>query len=79
MYKPLMSDMDKTQLLNMRDEGMTYGEIATAVGCSRATVSRILGSMPPEMLRERRRAGGRRGSSTKWSKTSEGGTPWSER
>lgn len=58
--------MDKTQLLKMRYEGMSNEEIATAVGCSRATIYRALGPITPAD-REKRR------ENFKLAKTSEGG------
>ena len=76
MYAPnrkLLSDMDKTQLIKMRSEGMTNQEIADAVGCSKMTIYRILGPMSAEEKAQRQRAGGRRSAESKWSKTSEGG------
>ena len=70
----LMKDMDKTQLLRMRDEeGMTINEIALRVGCSRATVQKILGPMTPEQKRARQALGGKRGTDTRYGRTAEGG------
>ena len=70
----LMKDMDKTQLLRMRDEeGMTIGEIALRVGCSKATVQKILGPMTPEQRRARQALGGKRGTDTRYGRTDEGG------
>ena len=72
--RKLMADMDKTQLLRMRDEeNMTYDEMAAAVGCSKTTLCKILGPMSPEQRAERKRAGGRKSSANRWSKSSEGG------
>jgi hypothetical protein len=72
--RKLMADMDKTQLLRMRDEeNMTYDEIAAAVGCSKTTLCKILGPMSPEQRAERKRAGGRKSCANRWSKSSEGG------
>ena len=70
----LMKDMDKTQLLRMRDEeGMTIGEIALRVGCSRATIHKILGPMTPEQRRARQALGGKRGADTRYGRTDKGG------
>lgn len=70
----LMKDMDKTQLLRMHDEeGMTIGEIALRVGCSKGTVQRILGPMTPEQRRARQALGGKRGTDTRYGRTDEGG------
>lgn len=74
MYKKVMADMEKTTLLRMRDEeGMSMQEIATSIGCSKATVYRIIGPMTPEERARRKSEAGRRGAASKWSKTSEGG------
>ena len=70
----LMKDMDKTQLLRMRDEeGMTINEIALRAGCSRATVQKILGPMTPEQRRARKALGGKRGTDTRYGRTDKGG------
>lgn len=70
MYKKVMADMDKTTLLRMRDEeGMTLGEIASAVGCTKSTICRILGPMSPEQRRQRKQQGAR----SRWSSATEGG------
>lgn len=74
MYKKLMQDMDKTTLLRMRDEeGMSYAEIAEAVGCSKGTIHRILGPLPMEVRRERQAAAGRKYGGGKATRTREGG------
>lgn len=57
-----MKDMDKTTLLKMRDEeGMSINEMVAAVGCSKSTLYRILGPMPPEERVKRQSAGGKKG------------------
>ena len=57
-----MKDMDKTTLLKMRDEeGMSLNEMVAAVGCSKSTLYRILGPMPPEERVKRQSAGGKKG------------------
>lgn len=74
MYKKVMQDMDKVTLLKMRDEeGMTLKEIARSVGCSTATISKIIGPMTPEERRKRQAQGGKNGSRTRWSEKTEGG------
>ena len=78
MYNPhpkrkLLADMDKTQLLRMRDEGMSNAEIAVAVGCSPATVYKAIGPMPAEMLSKKRREAGAMGGRAKAGNRSEGG------
>ena len=72
--RKLLADMDKTQLLKMReDQQMSNSEIALAVGCSEMTVYRAIGPMPLEMRAQKKREAGMRGAASKWSKTSEGG------
>lgn len=76
MYAPnrkLLSDMDKTQLIKMREGGMSNIAIAKSLGCSQSTVYKILGPMPKEMRSRIAREAGARGGAAKWSKTSEGG------
>lgn len=46
--RKLLDDMDKTQLLHMRESGMNNKEIANAVGCCPITIGRILGPMTKE-------------------------------
>lgn len=60
MYKTkeFMKDMDKITLLHMRDDdGMTYAEMAAALGCSKKTLINILGPMTPEERKRRRLEG----------------------
>ena len=72
--RKLLADMDKTVLMKMRDEeGMTIQEIAARVGCSKATVSRILGPMTPEQRMQRKVEAGKKGSQSRWAKATEGG------
>lgn len=76
MYKHrgFMKDMDKTVLLRMRDEeGMTYQEMATALGCSKSTLANILGPMTPEERAKRKAEGAKRSAETRWRKSPEGG------
>lgn len=51
--RKLLADMDKTQLLNMRDEGMSNAEIARAVGCGYQTIYRAIGKQPLEITKRR--------------------------
>lgn len=76
MYKTrgFMKDMDKTVLLRMRDdEGMTYAEMATALGCSKTTLISILGPMSPEERARRKAEGARRAREARMRKSPEGG------
>lgn len=66
--------MDKTTLLRMRDEeGMTLNQIAIAVGCSKATISKILGPMTPEERHRRKVENGKKSCEIRWGKPIEGG------
>ena len=53
MYKSkchgFISDMDKTELLAMRERGMSNREIAEAVGCHFNTIIRLIGPQPREI------------------------------
>lgn len=58
MYNPhpkrkLLADIDKTQLLRMRDEGMSNEEIALRVGCGYQTIYRAIGKQPKEITSRR--------------------------
>lgn len=69
-----MQDMDKTTLLRMRDEeGMTYEEMATALGCSKTTLANILGPMTPEERKRRRLEGIKRSKEARRCNSHEGG------
>lgn len=57
MYKKLMCDMDKATLLNMRDGGMSNAEIAVSVGCSKATIYKLIGKQPEDISKRARNAG----------------------
>ena len=62
MYNPhpkrkLLADMDKTQLLRMRDEGMSNEEIALRVGCSYQTIYRAIGKQPDHISARRKSEG----------------------
>lgn len=53
MYKSkchgFISDMDKTELLAMREQGMSNREIAEAVGCHFNTITKLIGPQPKEI------------------------------
>lgn len=73
-----MKDMNRADLLKMRDDGMGNAAIAAIVGCSTKTIFDIIGSQPPEITRRNRQEGIARAKEARWSKTSEGGgTQWS--
>lgn len=46
--------VDKTELLTMREQGMTNNEIAECLGIDRSTVYNYLGGMPEELRRKSR-------------------------
>jgi len=48
--------VDKTELLTMREQGMTNNEIAECLGIDRSTVYNYLGGMPEELRRKSRSA-----------------------
>lgn len=79
MYNPhpkrkLLADMDKTQLLRMREEqDMSNSEIAAAVGCCDLTIRKLIGPMPEEMLKRKQRENGARNAVNRGRKSSEGG------
>lgn len=72
-----MKDMNRTDLLKMRDSGMGNAMIAKSVGCSAKTIFDIIGPQPTEITKRNRREGMARASEARRSKSSEGGTPWS--
>lgn len=53
MYKSrthgLISDISKTELLKMREGGMSNAAIAASLGCSKNTVYRAIGAQPREI------------------------------
>lgn len=59
MYKSkphgFIKDMDKTELLKMREDGMTNAQIASALGCSSWSIINLIGKQPDWMTRENRR------------------------
>lgn len=61
MYKSkshgFIKDMDKTELLKMREDGMTNAQIASALGCSSWSIINLIGKQPDWMTRENRRKG----------------------
>ena len=76
MYNPhpkrkLLADMDKTQLLNMCDEGLSNEEIAFRVGCSYQTIYRAIGKQPDHITVRRKSEGHVMIAGT--ARTSEGG------
>ena len=48
--------VDKTELLTMREQGMTNNEIAESLGIDRSTVYNYIGGMPEELKRKSRSA-----------------------
>lgn len=78
MYNPhpkrkLLADMDKTQLLSMREQGMSNAEIALAVGVSKPTIYRMLGKQPEEITKARNASGYVKMAQTRFGNKSEGG------
>lgn len=71
--RKLLADMDKTQLLRMRDEGMSNAEIASAVGCCDVTLRKLIGKQPDWITQKNRETGHRAMAKTKREKYSEGG------
>ena len=59
MYKSkshgFIKDMDKTELLKMREDGMTNAQIASALSCSAWSIINLIGKQPDWMTRENRR------------------------
>lgn len=51
MNHGFMSDMSRTELLAMREKGMTNREIANALSCSNSTIYNLIGAMPKELRR----------------------------
>ena len=48
--------VDRTELLTMREQGMTNNEIAESLGIDRSTVYNYIGGMPEELKRKSRSA-----------------------
>ena len=51
--KSLMKDVSVSDLLVMRDSGMTNKEIASALDVSLATIYKYIGAQPPQMKKAR--------------------------
>ena len=51
--KSLMKDISVSDLLGMRDSGMTNRDIASALDVSLATIYRYIGAQPPKMRKHR--------------------------
>ena len=52
MRRSVLSDVSISELLSMRDSGMSNQEIADSLGCSYYTVLRLIGKQPKEMRKE---------------------------
>lgn len=56
MYKSkshgFIKDMDKTELLKMREDGMTNKQIANALGCSPWSIINLIGKQPEWMTEQ---------------------------
>lgn len=50
----ILKDIEKITLLQMRENGMANRDIAQAIGCSAATIYRILGKQPDGIRASRR-------------------------
>ena len=60
MYKPgrsFIKDLPKTELLKMREDGMSNADIANSLHCSVSTIKNLIGVQPKEMTLANRRAG----------------------
>ena len=56
MYtRKFMQDMSKSELMSMRETGMSNIDIARSLGCSPATVIKLIGKQPREMTIANRR------------------------
>lgn len=63
----LYADMNKDELLKMRhDRFMSNAQIARELGVSQSTIYNLIGPMPKEMLREKRKEYGYRGAMVKY-------------
>lgn len=57
MYRrKFMQDLSRSELMSMRDTGMSNADIAQSLGCSVAMVYKLIGKQPPEMSRANRSA-----------------------
>lgn len=52
-----MKDMNRADLLKMRDGGMSNREIAVSLGCSTPVVYQLIGKQPEEITKRCRREG----------------------
>lgn len=63
----LYADMNKDELLKMRSERfMSNSQIAHELGVSQSTIYNLIGPMPKEMLREKRKEWGYKGALVKY-------------
>ena len=68
--KGFMKDMNRADLLSMREGGMGNAAIAKSLGCSVETVYALIGRQPEEITRRNRRESMER---ARTAKNSEGG------
>ena len=60
MYKNnrgFMKDMNRADLIKMREGGMSNAAIAVSLGCSKATVYHLIGKQPPEISKRNKELG----------------------
>jgi hypothetical protein len=60
MYKNnrgFMKDMNRADLLKMREGGMSNAAIAVSLGCSKTTVYQLIGKQPPEISKRNKELG----------------------
>ena len=57
--KSFINQLDRVELLRMRENGMSNAEIATSLGCSNSSVYKLIGAQPKEMTLANRREGRR--------------------
>ena len=62
-----MKDMNRADLLSMREGGMGNAAIAKSLGCSKDTVYSIIGKQPEEITRRNRREAAERAREAKLS------------
>lgn len=68
-----MKDMNRADLLSMREGGMSNAAIAASVGCSKATIYSLIGAQPPEISKRNKELGYASRRKENREKTSEGG------
>lgn len=57
MYRrKFIQDLSRSELMSMRETGMSNADIAQSLGCSVGTVYKLIGKQPPEMSRANRSA-----------------------